>query len=353
MLYYLESEGFYMSDELKENIKEETPVEVEEEKPVETKPEVDPLDNSKPIEKPSEDAEPYDVAIENARLEFNKKYKAGRRNSYIAMGAVLAIAITSVIFIGLREMAFKIVGWSLVGTALVGMLVFYIVTRNILPNATKDYIEVVNQNLNQRNFSDNRFKDVSVDKNEKLELAELISDNVYKDVTNIASRNVIEGHFEDRTFRVGDCGLYSGNGKTRASLFVGKYFTLPNDLHFEGRYILNIKGSSAVDLPNDIDDLKVVLEEGDLTVYGKEGSKPASDLGKDFINAIKNVDVERHLLNLNVVVWGGHSAAYASYDDIIMALPFEKPFEKESNEQYAQNIVQVLEALALLLKKGK
>lgn len=311
------------------------------------------LPDGEEIAKPQEGEEPYDVVIENARLAFEKKYKAGRRNSYIAMAVVLALGVGSVICIGLSGMVWKIVGWSLVGTAVVGMLVYYIATRSILPNATKEYIAIVNENMNKRNFSDPKFTEVTTDKNEKLELADPVSDHIYKDPNNIASRNVINGKFAGRTFKVGDMGLYSGAGKSRRSLFVGKYISYENDLHFENRYILTIKGSSAVDLPDDIDDLKVVFEEGDLKIYGFEGSKPEKDLGKEFIKRIKDISAEKHLLNLNVVVWSGHSSAYASYDDVIMTLPFEKEFDKEPNEQYAHNLLDLMNAFALLNKEEK
>ena len=101
-----------------------------------------------PIEKPTKDSPAYDDVIEEARLAFSKTVKKNRIGSYIAMGVVLALAVGSVVCIGMAQMALKIVGWSLVGTAVVGMLVFYIVTRQIVPNATKQYIDVVNKQMN-------------------------------------------------------------------------------------------------------------------------------------------------------------------------------------------------------------
>ena len=311
------------------------------------------LPTGTPIEKPVEGQEPYDVVIENARLAFMKKFRASRRNSYIVMGVILGIAVASVICIGLKGMVFKILGWSLIGAALVGMLVYYIVTRNIMPLATKEYIALVNESLNVRNFSDEQFNEVTTDKNEKIEMSDPVSDRIYKDINNIASRNVINGKFQGKEFKVGDMGLYTGAGKSRRSLFVGKYLTYTNNLHFENRYIFLFKGSSAVDLPDDLDDLKVLLQEGNLTVYGPENGKLEKDLGKEFLSKIKEVAIERHLLNLNLVIWSGHSAAYLSYDDVIMTLPFEKKFNKEPNEQYAKNQLDLFNAFALLNKEEK
>ena len=311
------------------------------------------LDNEVAIEKPAKDAEDYAVAIENARLAFQKKFKAGRRNSYIMMALVLIIAIVSVVFITMKAPGFKIAGWVLIGVAVVGMLTYYIVTRNTMPHATKEYIAVVNKELNTRNFADPRFTDARTDKDEKLELSDPISDAIYKDLNNIASRNVINGQFQGRSFMIGDMGLYSGSGRSRTSNFVGKYISYPNDLHFESRYIITISGATPVDLPTDIDDLVKIVEEEGFVIYGKEGSKPASDLGKAFMEKVKNLKAEKPLLNLNLVIWGGHSSAYASYEDVIMTLPFEKPFDKTPNETYVRQLLAIMEAFQLLLKKEK
>ena len=305
------------------------------------------------IEKPSKDQKPYDQAIEEARLDFFKVIKKGRIRSYIAMAVVLALAVGSVICIGMTQTWLKIMGWSLIGVAVVGMLVFFIVTRNITPNATKKYIAVVNEQLNQRNFMDTQFSECSTDSKEKLELADPVSDAIYAGLTTIASRNVINGRFAGRTFKLGDLGLYSGQGKGRTSAFVGKYFSYQNDLHFEGRYILVSKGAAPVDLPSDIEDLQVLHDEDNFVIYGKPEAKFEKDLGKEFISAVKKIKVERHLLNLNIILWSGHTAVYASYDDPIMTLPYEKNFDKEPNEQYATDLVQLFNAVSLLVKKEK
>lgn len=311
------------------------------------------LPSGTPIEKPAADAKDYEVVIEEARQVFWKKYKAGRRNSYISMGVVMALAIASVIFITQSAMVFKIIGWSCIGVAVVGMLVFYIVTRNNMPVATKEYIAVVNDQFNMRNFSDTRFTDVTIDKNEKIELSDPISDGIYLNLNNIASRNVVNGKFDGRTIKVADMGVYSGSGKNRTSAFVGKYIASTNDLHFEGRYILTSKGKTPVDLPSDIEDLDVLVNEGDFLIYGKSGNKPSSDLTQKFIDKIKKIETNKHLLGFNVVIWSGHSSVYASYDDEIMTLPYEKEFNKSANEQYAHDLYAFLDCLSILNKKEK
>ena len=327
----------------------------EELKPVEEKKKDinDLLPGATPIAKPEKDAPSYDKVIEDARLAFHKRFAKGRRMSYIMMAIVMVFAIASVIFITQKAMGFKIAGWSLIGTAIVGMLVYYILTRNRMPNATKEYIALVSRELNVHNFADQKFTEVTTDKDEKLDLTDPVADSIYKDLNNIASRNVINGKYEGRTFRVADIGLYSGAGRQRKACFVGKYISYFNDLHFEDRYIINVKGLVPCDLPEDIADLVVLHENENLVIYGKANRNPFNDLGKEFIERIKKISVEKPLLNLNVVVWGGHSSAYASYDDVIMTLPFDKEFTKDANEKYLSDLLSLLDAMHLLLKKEK
>ena len=350
MLYLLESEGFYMYQEENKELQE---TEVKEEQEQQST-ELDKLlPKGQPIEKPLPDAQDYEEVIETARVNFQKDYKKSRRMSYIMMGVVMVVAVASIILIGFKQMALKITGWSLIGSAVVGMIFYYIFTRNSMPNATKAYIALVNKELNERNFKDTKYKDCTIDKSEKIELSDPMTDAIYLNLNNIASRNVVNGKFNNKSFKVADLGLYSGSGRNRVSAFVGKYTSFKNDAHFEGRYIINIKSEKPVDLPSDIEDLKVLFQEGNFTIYGKEDAKYNADLGKDFIEAVKGIEATGSLLGLNFVIWSGHSAAYASYDDVIMTLPFEKSFKKEPNEQYAKDQLRILEALDLLNKEEK
>lgn len=306
------------------------------------------LPGGKPINKPTKDSPAYEDVIEDARLKFQKDFKAGRRNSYIMMGIVLLFAVAAVICIGMKEMAFKVIGWSIVGVTVIGMIVYYVLTHNNLPHKTKEYIALVNEQLNTRNFMDTRFSEVTVDEKEKIELADPSADAVYLGLNNIASRNVISGKFANRSFKVADLGLYAGEGKSRSAAFVGKYVSFVNDLHFEGRYIINIKGETEIDLPTDIEDLVVLENEDKFTLYGKKDAKYTSDLSKKLIENMKKIVINNHLLNLNVVIWAGHSAVYLSCDDQIMTLPFQTPFVKDVNEQYAKTLVDLLEILNLV-----
>lgn len=308
------------------------------------------LPGPKPI-KAIEDERPYVQIIEDARLAFNKKYSKSRTISYIIMGVVLLIAVGSVILTTRNEMALKITGWALIGSAVIGMLVFYVVTKNKLPEATKEYIKLVNETLNGHNYTDQHIKEASTDEKEKLELAEFSCDGLYKDLGQIASRNIIRGKYEGQKFVAGDVGLYgNGTGKNRTSAFVGKYVSMQNSLHFEGHYIVTIKGDNPVDLPSDIEGMDMLLQDGDVIIYGPKDGNYEKALGKKVLPVIKKLKINETLLNVNFVFWAGHSAAYLSYCDEIMTLPFQKPFTGKDNDIFRNDLYITLEALEMLNK---
>ena len=128
-------------------------------------------------------------------------------------------------------------------------------------------------------------------------------------------------------------------------MFVGKYLSTGNKLHFEDRYIINIKGEKDTDLPTDKDDLVELINQNRFVVYGKEGANPEKDLGKDLLDNLKSIDCTGALLNVNVVLWAGHTACYLSYDDSIVAIPFDKEIDTKSYAQLKKNISEVLEIL--------
>ena len=59
------------------------------------------------------------------------------------------------------------------------------------------------------------------------------------------------------------------------------------------------------------------------------------------------------MLNINIVVWGGHTAGYLSFDDTTMVFPFENEFTAEPYIQYEKTQYGLLNSLKVLNKSKK
>ena len=319
---------------LDENIKENEQVEAQEEVSAE---------EEQPVTEKT-----YDRVIEEARQDLYKSYKTSRMVSNILMFVVVGAIVGVMFMIISNNNVLKIVGYCLAGALLVGMILYYVLTRKNFPNKTKAYVALVSKTVNAELFKNQEFEEINSNPEEKLGLDDLIGDGVYAEATGVNSRNVVRGTYKKHHF------LYAEAALTRPStrkqqvppLFVGKYISLPNELKFDGRFVFVFKDpKNPLDLPNAVNDLKVLEDKDDFMVYGPEGSNYHDVIDNKVISQLKKLQIGGHLLNANVVFWSGHSAAYVSYDDTIMSVPFDKPLDKAGFDQSFKDLLICLNAL--------
>ena len=300
-------------------------------------------------EEPAEEAKTYDVIIEEARQDLFKSYAKSRRISNILMFAVV-VAIVGIMFMIIsNNQVLKIVGYCLAGAIVVGMIVYYVLTRKNLPNKVQKYVPFVMQTLNDKMFSMPGFSEIKNNPEEKLQMDDLVGDGVYVEANGINSRNVVRGVYNGHHFLYAEAALTRPSTKKQQvpPLFVGRYISVPNQMKFDGHFIFNFKNpKQPLDLPNAINDLKVLEEKEDFVVYGPEDANYHNIIDNKIISQFKKIQIEGHLLNLNVVFWGGHTAVYLSYDDAILSVPFDKPFDKDGFEKSLDDLVISLQAMS-------
>lgn len=295
-----------------------------------------------------ETLESFYEKLEVARADFYKAYTSQRRLSNIMMPvAGVLMAGSLLLFIGVKEDWGKILGGVIIGVTLVGMIVYYILTRNKLPNKSKEYIRNFALMSDNYVFDHKDIKNAKVLLKKRYAISDFLPDRVYKDIVDIASRNIVECEYKEHFVNVGEVALYKQGAKRgqKAILFVGKYMSFANEYHFEDRYIINISGEKETDQPNDVEDLVELKKQNRFKIYGKEGAKPEKDLGKDVVNNLLSIDCTNSLLNVNIVIWAGHTAVYLSYDDGIVTIPLDKKLESNAYKQLKKNITDILEIL--------
>ena len=319
---------------LDENIKENEQVEAKEEAPA---------SEEQPVVEKS-----YDQVVEDARKALYKSYMTSRRVSNILMFVVVG-AIVGIMFLVINNnQILKIVGYCLAGALLVGMILYYVLTRKNFPNKTKEYVALVSKTLNDELFRNQEFDEISSNPEEKLGLDDLVGDGVYAEATGVNSRNVVRGTYKKHHFMYAEAALTRPSTRKQQvpPLFVGKYISLPNDLKFDGRFVFVLKNpKDPLDLPNAVSDLAVLEDKDDFMVYGPEGANYHDAIDNKVVSQLKRLQIGGHLLNVNVVFWSGHSAIYISYDDTIMSVPFDKPLDKAGFDQSFKDLLICFNAL--------
>jgi len=289
---------------------------------------------------------PFNETIEKERKSLFSLYKKTSRTSTILMFVVVVVFIGAFIMYS-QPVWGQPVCWTLIGLTLAALIAYFVFTKNLYPNASKKYFSVFWKETNEYIFNAPEFADCKIDQKERYVLPEVLCDRVYKNVIDSASRNIVHGLYKNKGFTFGELAYYIPGEKrnSRNVLFVGRHLDIQNDFHFEGRYIVNIKGEKDLDLPNDIEDLTQLISQNRFIVYGPENANAEKDLGKELLNNLKAIECSGSLVNVNIVFWAGHTAVYLSYDDAIAAIPFEKEIDVKAYEQLRKNTLTIFEIL--------
>ena len=332
-------------------MKEKNETQVVEEKAEESAPaeETSPRINVINLEK-NPDVDAFAERSDEFRVKLVKSYKKTNTINSILMFVVAGVFVGAFILVSQKLLWAQILGWSLIGVTLAGLVTYFLLNRKRYPNLSREYFKTFWEESNNYLFSGDKFEECSIDIDERYQMADCIAERVYKDIVNVASRNVVRGKYEGKDFVFGELGLYRPGARKNARdvVFVGRHLEVSNNLHFEGRYIVNVrKAEEPVDLPTDIEDLKPLYEDGLLTVYGEEGADWEKDLGKEIVLQIQGLVCDAPLLNVNVVFWAQKSICYLSYDDSIVAIPFEQKLDPQAYASLKKNIEDVF---AILIK---
>ena len=299
------------------------------------------------IQKPSADGKPYNEVVEEERKVLMGQQKKSSRLSTISIILVMALSITGIFLLQVNA----IISYVLMGLALVTLITFSVIIRQVARPDIQSYIIKASTAINEFTFADNRFTEVKYDPSDKLELEDVASDGAFLDLARTASRNLCEGLFNGRSFKVCEAAFFKApQGKKQMPVFIGKYLSMTNDLHFEGRIVLVSKGEVDADIPDGLDDLVQVENEGKFFAYALNENS-YKELDKKFIKAIKSIEIKDHLMNLTVILWAGRTIVYASYDDATITLPFYEEYQADTAVKYRENLIDILEAAQLLMKE--
>ena len=321
---------------------EELPVEESSVKEVQTEEET-----AIAISKPSADGKTYYEVVEEERQKIMADQKKSNRLSTISIVAVLALSITGIFLLQVNA----IISYVLMGVALATLIIFSIIIRRVARPDIQGYIVKASTAVNEYTFADNRFSNVKYDPSDKLQLEDISSDGAFADLVRVASRNVCEGLYNGRSFKVCETAFFkTPQGKKQIPVFIGKYLSTVNNLHFEGRIVLVSKGEQDADIPDALGDLVQVENEGKFFAYAPSENS-YKELDKKFIKAIKEIQVKNHLMNLTVILWAGRTIVYASYDDATITLPFYEKYQEDTAVQYRENLIEILEATQLINKE--
>lgn len=302
-------------------------------------------------EKKEVEKTPIDKAIESQRVPLFNLYKKSKIASNFLTVFVLISAIAAMILITSQNLVLEIIGWVLVVAGASSMILYNILGRKKFEKNTRTSIAEIARLMNEGSFENENFKNVVVSDN-KLELDDVTGNGAYVDIFRVASRHVCTGEYSSTRFTFAETAFMKKGEKKQPdiSLFVGKYIDVLNKLTFKGNVIINSVGEKPIDPLNGLEGKTKLFEEDNFSIYGDPDFDYKKELGEQFINRVRKIKIQDHLLNFAISIWEGHTFVFLSYDDDVIAIPFDKPFNLEAFDCYRKQLVETFEALKYLGK---
>lgn len=312
-----------------EEIKEEKVEEPVEEAVVEEAPQ--------PIQYESE----YLQDIENSRLDFLKFYKTQNIFKWIVALVSLTIVLLDFLLIPnlFPEKAKLRLALMLViaGVALGGAGTYTILIKRFINKRMKKYFVDYYQSVDNYVFDQEGFSDAELQDPDRIEQVQFDENKIHVNVSNVGSRGLTTFRFHDKPMYICDCAAQIRLEKSMKPVFVGKYLVGDSTYEDADPVIIYIKGDERSLPPTNVEANKLVYDDKDMLVYSnnKDWNKLVNSKLMKKLHTFKLskdlVDVTISFVNKKVYMCLG-------YDDSLMVLPLQNPFDPKPNMQYKKDL---------------
>lgn len=292
-------------------------------------------------------------AIEEARKKWNKSYKKWSTWKIImTIGCFLLIVLAYIIPAQIWKENKQLPLYLALGFAIatvVGFLVFGFFQRKENKKIIHDYFVSYYENVNSYSFDGLDITDLTGDFDSKISEDEFKACGLYPNVASLGSRESINFKYKGVECGLADIGAQKDTGKALQTVFVGKYLRMENNLDISDQgLVIYFKGNDRAIPPDVIKTLPIIEDTKKYIVCGLKEDKKV--LTPEVRQKIKEIRTDKLLVDVAISLQKGKTYFALGYEDTLMVLPNDKPFDPIYVEKYKEQIAFFLE-FGLLFKK--
>lgn len=293
--------------------------------------------------------------IEDARAEFYKVYRKNNTLKWVValVGMVVVVAgwlIPNYIpgISSNSSLSFGIT-IAIAAVALIGILVYNSFAKKknqaALDKYFKDYYDYNNAYV----FGD-KVTNMQGGVSNKLDAEVFKASDIYADVYKVGSRDCLSFELDGRPIIYSDAAAQIKGKKTLRTVFVGKFIAFDNNWK-GGDILIYFKGNKRALPPTNLEGREVYSDKKNLVVYG--GSYTKKFLTKPVREALAKFEMNATLVDLTVSVREGKTYVCMGYEDTLMVLPMEKPFNPVPTEQLGADTEKLFDFIRASWGKSK
>ena len=290
--------------------------------------------------------------IEEERKVFLKKYK--KQNSLKWVVSLIALAAVIAVWIVIPNVA-KDQSWAMpvMISSIVGILALLLVytfwVRRSINSKMKAYFGIFYEESNRFVFDQEGFEKLEPQVPDKISKEQFTDCEMYKDIIEVGSRGLTAFEYKGVPAMVCDCAGQVKTEKRIAPVFVGKYLFAASNYEGDDPIIVYLKGDKRALPPTNVEDKKAVHDDDKYIVWSNN-SKWNSVVDAKFMKILNKVKLSNDLVDLAISITKGRMFIAMGYDDPLMVLPLEKPYNPNPVKTYKKDIAVVAEFFTLLNK---
>lgn len=273
--------------------------------------------------------------IEDNRKEFLSTYKGNSTIKIII--AVVSLALILFCWIGLPRiiqsndtLIYSIVAVVLI---LVAVITYTILSKRAMNKKMREYFRKFYVATNKYSFDQEGFSNVELQTPDKLPMDDFIQCDMYKNIIDVGSRGLTAFEYKGIPLMVADAAGNVKGTQRVLPVFVGKYIYGKSNYDNDLGIIIYIKGSEKPLPPTNIDEMKIV-EDNDVMVIYSNNVKWEKTVTPSLRKLLKKFKLTKNLVDVAISIKLGQVFICLGYDDPLMVLPLEKPYNPHPYEEY-------------------
>jgi hypothetical protein len=233
------------------------------------------------------------------------------------------------------------------GVAIVALLTYSVLFRKKSEEWIRNYFNFFYDKVYAYVFDHDEVTGFHGDLKMKLTEEEFKANKLYKDVYKIGSRYSVNFNYQGMDCALIDCAAQVRGAKALETAFVGKDLRTPNTYKGSGIYVY-FKGNKRALPPTALGDIHIIEDNKRFTIWGEESER--AYITHEMKEAFKQIETDKVLVDLAISIQEGRTHFLMGYEDSLMVIPMEKPFNPGPTKTFKANIHQVLD-LATLFNK--
>ncbi len=346
-----------------DQVKPEVVPEKPEEKPVEEEPEeqinlfaekeeVVPETEEQKVEEAKETAKetsgeyvyesPELAATEEARKNFHKIYKKLNIIKWVITAIGLALIacgwIIPTAIGGINSNITMYISLGVTAVVLVGISVYSMIFRKKVNAQMKVYFKEFYEHNNAYVYP-KTVENLTGTVDDKLPEETFLNSGIYENVAKVGSRAYMTFTYKGFNGSIADAAAQKKGERQLETLFVGKF------LYFDGitsndDLLIYLKGNKRALPPNSLKGRQLIEDSKTMVVYGN--GKAKSLLTKKVRDALSKFDTNKTFIDLAIAINQKGLFFAVGYEDDLMVLPLEKPFNPAPTKQNKGDIEKIL-----------